>query len=123
MCSRILGPATSPCFVTCPTMNILILFVLLRKRSLFVASFICATLPDTDEISPLFIVCIESIITTLGFLLNILFSTISKSVSHNKSNSSLNLPSLKLLSFICEYDSSPDIYKTLFLLSVNVLLS
>ena len=77
-----------------------------------VISLTWLTLPGLDVISFEYIVCIESIITSLGLIFNISASIISISVSPRNNIFSLFIPSLSALIFICSADSSPEMYKT-----------
>lgn len=54
----------------------------------------------------------ESIITSLGFNSSIFSFIIDISVSPKNKISSLWIPNLSALSFICSADSSPDTYNT-----------
>ena len=114
MCSSILGPATTPSFVTCPTINIEILSLFASCIRTDVDSLTWLTLPGADAVFSQYIVCIESIITTSGIVFLTTSSITSRFVSQRSDSFSENSPILSARSFICLRDSSPDMYKTFF---------
>ena len=73
-----------------------------------VISLTWLTLPGADVISSEYIVWIESIITSFGLNFIISSSIMLISVSPRNIMSSLFIPSLSALIFICSADSSPD---------------
>ncbi len=107
------GPATTPSFVTWPTINIDTCRLLASFIRTLVASLTCPGLPGACPASSLYIVCIESIITMPGFISVIADETAKRSVSHNMYRLLSKLPSLSALIFICLGDSSPDTYSIL----------
>ena len=112
MCSKTLGPATTPSFVTWPTikMEIPIPFAICINTP--VDSRTCDTLPGAEETSSLYMVCMESMITICGFSRSITVFIVSKFVSHKSVSESPKVPIRSALILICCRDSSPDIYNT-----------
>ena len=68
MCSNIRGPAILPSLVTCPMITVGILRSLQKRRSRDVHSRTWLTLPGAASISPVYIVCIESITSKDGVI-------------------------------------------------------
>ena len=108
ICSSTRGPATTPSFVTCPTIKIAIFSRLASCISTLVASRTWLTLPAPELISSQYIVWMESMITTSGLYFRIVSCITSRFVSHSIARSFLNAPSLSARSLICCRDSSPD---------------
>ena len=120
MCSKTLGPAMLPSFVTCPIMMVVIWCPLETLIILDVISRTWLTVPAADVISSEYIVWIESIITSLGFIARIVSSITSISVSPKNIILLFFIPSLSALNLTCSADSSPETYKTF---PVPVILS
>ena len=112
ICSKTLGPAILPSFVTCPIIIVVIFLDLQIFIILLVISRTWLTLPGAEDISSEYIVCIESIITNFGFNSSMFWSIISISVSPKNRISSFLIFNLSALNFICSADSSPETYKT-----------
>ena len=70
MCSIVLGPASSPDFVTWATMNTGTLRFLAYLMSWPEHSLICVRLPATDSADCEYMVCIESIMMKHGLMLS-----------------------------------------------------
>ena len=109
MCSNTLGPATTPSFVTCPTMKmeIPIPFAICIKTP--VDSRTCDTLPGAEETSSLNIVWMESITTICGFSRSMTAFMVSRFVSHSSFRLSPKFPIRSARILICCKDSSPEI--------------
>ena len=112
ICSSTLGPATTPSFVTCPTIKIDIARPFASCINVFVDSLTWLTLPGAELTSSLYMVWMESMITISGFCCRMTSSMTSRFVSHNRATSSPNSPILVARSLICFRDSSPDMYRT-----------
>ncbi len=108
MCSSTLGPATTPSFVTCPTMkmDVPLPFAICIKTP--VDSRTWETLPGADVTLSLYIVWIESITTTSGFSRSMTACTTSRSVSQSSFRESVKEPMRPARSLICCRDSSPE---------------
>ena len=112
MCSNTRGPATTPSFVTCPTIKIAIPKVFANIIRTLVDSLTWDTLPGAADTFSWYIVWMESITTISGLLSLTTCSISSRLVSHNSFKLSPNSPIRLARILICFSDSSPEIYKT-----------
>ena len=93
-------------------MTVVMAFILHIFITLAVISLTWLTLPGADVISSEYIVCIESIITNLGWISSIVSSILLISVSPKKTIFSFFISNRSALIFICSADSSPETYNT-----------
>ncbi len=108
MCSKTLGPATIPSFVTCPTIKMDIPSPFASRSRLPVVSLTWLTEPGDAWISSRYIVWIESITTSSGLSANTTASTRSRFVSASSKRFPEASESLSARILICWGDSSPD---------------
>ena len=108
MCSSTLGPATTPSFVTCPTIKMITpspFAICIRTE---VLSLTWDTLPGAEDTASLYMVWMESMTTTSGFSVSIASRMSSRFVSHSSRRRSVKSPIRFARSLICCRDSSPD---------------
>ena len=84
MCSRALGPARLPSFVTWPTRNVGTFWAFAAKSNCVAASRTCPMLPGADCIFSENTVWIESTMTNAGLSRAISSSTRSRQVSASR---------------------------------------
>ena len=109
ICSSTRGPATTPSFVTCPTIKIVTPYPFAICIRRFVDSRTWLTLPGAEEISSRNMVWIESMITMSGFDLSMAPWIVSRFVSQRNKRSPVITPMRFARILICFKDSSPEI--------------
>ena len=113
MCSRILGPAICPSFVTCPIRIVMQPVFFANTIKSRVHSRNCVALPGVPARSPLYTVWMESTTSTCGFVSRAWFKIFSRFVSHSSSMSLPETFNLSLRSFTWHALSSPLTYSAL----------
>ena len=113
MCSSTFGPAMDPSLFTWPMTNTVIPSPLASCIRVMVHSFTWLTLPGEALTSPLYMVWMESTMSTSGRMAWTASTRFSKLVSARRYRPSPRTFSRSARSLICRSDSSPETYSTL----------